>query len=121
MTEIAESPAAPVSDIPAERDKADASNISQAATAARLVVRRDEGEPLPVRRASGDGQARLPVGNARGQAPTPEELRAALSREYPRLDIRLGRTNAHPWEAKDSAPISHGWINENGEIVPFDS
>jgi hypothetical protein len=36
------------------------------------------------------------------------------------LDIRLGRTYAHPWETKNTAPV-HGWIDENGDIIPFDS
>ena len=74
-----------------------------------------------IRPASGDGQARLPVRNPQRQAATPEEVRATLSQDYPRLDIRLGRTCAHPCEAKDPAPMSHGWINENGEVVPFNS
>lgn len=48
------------------------------------------------------------------------DIRKALSKEYPRLDIRLGGTYAHPWEKKDSEPIAHGWIDAEGNVIPFD-
>jgi hypothetical protein len=120
MSEIAESPTTPAPGIAVERDMTDASNTSHAATLP-LLAPREMGEGPPLRPASGERQARLPEGNARGQALTPEDVRAALSKDYPRLDIRLGGTYAHPWEAKNSSPMAHGWINENGEVVPFDS
>ena len=122
MSEIAESPtAAPVPSVAVERDMTDASSVSQAAAVPLLAVRRDTGEGPSLRPASAERRARLSEENAQGQALTPEDVRAALSKEYPRLDIRLGGTHAHPWEAKDSAPMVHGWIDENGEVVPFDS
>ena len=120
MSEIAESPITFVSSVSAERDMTDASDISQAATLP-LLARRDMGEGPSLRPASGERRARLREGNVQGQSLTPEDVRAALSKEYPRLDIRLGGTYAHPWEAKNSAPMVYGWINENGEVVPFDS
>jgi hypothetical protein len=122
MSRIAESPtAAPVPSIAFERDMTDASSVSQAAAVPLLAVRRDMGEGPSLRPASAERQARLSEENAQGQALTPDDVRAALSKEYPRLDIRLGGTYAHPWEAKDSAAMVHGWINDNGEVVPFDS
>jgi hypothetical protein len=120
VSEIAERPARPEPGIVVERDMTDASNISRAPTLP-LLARRDMGEGSSLRPASGERRTHLPGGNVRGQALTPNDVRAALSKEYPRLDIRLGGTYAHPWEAKDSAPMVHGWINEEGEVVPFDS
>lgn len=121
MSEIAESSATSALGIAVERDVTDASDISHAATGLLVVVRWDMGEGLPLRPASGERRARLSEGNAQGRTPTPEEVKAALCSDYPRLDIRLGGTYAHPWEAKNAAPVSHGWIDENGVVVPFDS
>ncbi len=49
-----------------------------------------------------------------------EFIREALSKDYPRLDIRCGGSYARPWEKQDSTP-THGWINEEGEIVAFEA
>jgi len=85
-----------------------------------LDVRRGLDAGPALRQPPGDLRARLSDGEEPERAPTPNDLRAALSRDYPRLDIRLGRTYAHPWETRDAAPV-HGWIDENGDIIPFDS
>lgn len=49
-----------------------------------------------------------------------EFIREQLSKEYPRLDIRCGGSYAKPWEKVESEPFQHGWINEKGEVVPFE-